>query len=96
MALKEDIKGQQLLDLGKVKIASNKPANVFLLILETENKDENISVLYDRRHDYLDASRDFMRPMTDEDFRHDNRHIELDDDQKKQIIDFIESYEVNE
>ena len=94
MAFKtKEIIGKQLLDLGTVKIASNKPENVFLLILNTEDKFVNISVLYDRRHNYLDVSKDFRGPRHKVDMEHDERHIEITDEQRRQIIEFIESYE---
>lgn len=93
MALKKDILGKRMLDLGTVYIASNKPENVFLIILNTEDPDINISVLYDRRFDVMMVNRDFMN--IDEEHQHEDeeRNIELTAEQKAQAISFIESYE---
>ena len=96
MGLNNSIIGQQLLNLGKVYIASNKPENVFLLILKTEDKDVNISVLYDRRHDVLSVSKDYMGIKFDEnnEHLHEDRIIELTAEERQQVIQFIESYEM--
>ena len=96
MGLNNSIIGQQLLNLGKVYIASNKPENIFLLILKTEDKDVNISVLYDRRHDVLSVSKDYMGIKIDEnnEHLHEDRIIELTEEERQQVIQFIESYEI--
>lgn len=91
MALNNSIIGQQLLDYGTVKIASNKPENVFLLMLETEEENVNITIIYDRRFDVLMGSRDYR--VIGEEHSHDDRNIEFTPEQKAQVISFIESYE---
>lgn len=95
MALNNSIIGKQLLELGTVYIASNKPENVFLIILKTDDKNLNISVLYDRRHNVLSVSKDYRNLRFDENDErlHEDREIELSSEERQQVIDFIESYE---
>lgn len=53
--ISELLKGKQFFEFGRVTFASNHPDHVYLLELLNEN-DDKLTVLYDKKHDFLDIS----------------------------------------
>ena len=83
----EKMKGNDALDYGKVRMASNKPEWCCLIVVGCD--DGEISILWDEKHDYLDVSKMKYEVKEDED---PNEHIDVDDAKRKEILDWIASY----
>lgn len=79
-----DMKGEELLGYGKVKMASNKPDWCALIVCE--GGDGEITVLWDEKHDYLDVSKMLYEVEEEQD---PMVHIDVTDEGRQEIIGWI-------
>lgn len=86
------LNGTQFFDFGTVIFASNHPDHVYLL--EVQKDEENIyTVLYDKKHDYLNINKhdNFRNPHLDENTFTEHVNIELTDEQSQEIKHLLEA-----